>query len=91
MQGYHFGVLKLDVKTKTATGVEFSSGGSSVIDTGKVDTISVELWCGTGMQLLTAGMVSGTGYRLLNHEDYPNTFLFLSNTFTVTTETCIQL
>ncbi len=36
MQGYHFGVLKLDVKTKTATGVEFSSGGSSVIDTGKV-------------------------------------------------------
>jgi len=35
-KGYHFGVLKLDVKTKTATGVEFSSGGSSVIDTGKV-------------------------------------------------------
>ncbi len=40
MQGYHFGVLKLDVKTKTATGVEFSSGGSSVIDTGKVRYLS---------------------------------------------------
>jgi len=35
-KGYHFGVLKLDVKTKTATGVEFSSGGTSVLDTGKV-------------------------------------------------------
>ena len=30
-------MLKLDVKTKTATGVEFSSGGSSVLDTGKVN------------------------------------------------------
>jgi len=35
-KGYHFGVLKLDVKTKTATGVDFSSSGSSGIDTGKV-------------------------------------------------------
>lgn len=35
-KGYHFGLLKLDVKTKTATGVEFSTGGSSNIDSGKV-------------------------------------------------------
>jgi len=35
-KGYHFGLLKLDVKTKTATGVEFSSGGSSVTETGQV-------------------------------------------------------
>ena len=25
-KGYHFSLLKLDVKTKTASGVEFSSG-----------------------------------------------------------------
>lgn len=35
-KGYHFGLLKLDVKTKTASGVEFSTGGSSNIDSGKV-------------------------------------------------------
>ncbi|XP_066587785.1 voltage-dependent anion-selective channel-like [Prorops nasuta] len=35
-KGYHFGLLKLDVKTKTASGVEFSSGGVSNQDTGKV-------------------------------------------------------
>ena len=31
-----FSLLKLDVKTKTATGVEFNSGGSSNTDSGKV-------------------------------------------------------
>jgi len=35
-KGYHFGVVKLDVKTKTATGVEFSSGGTSTTESGKV-------------------------------------------------------
>jgi len=35
-KGYHFGLLKLDVKTKTSSGVEFSSGGSSNTETGKV-------------------------------------------------------
>ncbi|XP_012268029.1 voltage-dependent anion-selective channel-like [Athalia rosae] len=35
-KGYHFGLLKLDVKTKTESGVEFSSGGVSNQDTGKV-------------------------------------------------------
>ncbi|KAL7287959.1 voltage-dependent anion-selective channel-like [Trichogramma pretiosum] len=35
-KGYHFGLLKLDVKTKTDSGVEFSSGGVSNQDTGKV-------------------------------------------------------
>lgn len=35
-KGYHFGLLKLDCKTKTKSGVEFTSGGSSNQDTGKV-------------------------------------------------------
>jgi len=35
-KGYHFSLVKLDVKTKTASGVEFSSGGSSNVDNGKV-------------------------------------------------------
>lgn len=35
-KGYNFGVLKLDVKTKTASGVEFSSAGTSNTDSGKV-------------------------------------------------------
>lgn len=35
-KGYHFGLLKLDVKTKTESGVEFASGGVSNQDTGKV-------------------------------------------------------
>jgi len=36
-KGYHFSLLKLDVKTKTASGVEFSSGGTSNTDSGKVE------------------------------------------------------
>jgi len=35
-KGFHFGLVKLDVKTKTSTGVELSSVGQSNIDTGKV-------------------------------------------------------
>jgi len=35
-KGYHFGLLKLDVKTKTDSGVEFNSGGVSNQETGKV-------------------------------------------------------
>jgi len=35
-KGFNFGVLKLDVKTKTESGVEFNSSGSSAIDSGKV-------------------------------------------------------
>jgi len=35
-KGFHFGLVKLDVKTKTSTGVEFSSSGQSNIDSGKV-------------------------------------------------------
>merc|ERR1712045_669008 len=36
MGGYHFGLLKLEVKTKTETGVEFTTGGNSNMETGKV-------------------------------------------------------
>jgi voltage-dependent anion channel protein 2 len=35
-KGYHFSLLKLDVKSKTANGVEFNSAGSSNTDSGKV-------------------------------------------------------
>lgn len=35
-KGYHFSLLKLDVKTKTSNGVEFNSGGSSNTDSGKI-------------------------------------------------------
>ena len=34
-KGYHFSLLKLDVKTKTASGVEFSSGGNSNTESGE--------------------------------------------------------
>ena len=35
-KGYHFGLLKLEVKTKTETGVEFTTGGNSNMESGKV-------------------------------------------------------
>lgn len=35
-KGYHFGLWKLDVKTKTASGVEFNTSGHSNQDSGKV-------------------------------------------------------
>lgn len=35
-KGYHFGLVKLEVKSKTSTGVEFTAGGSSNTDGGVV-------------------------------------------------------
>jgi len=35
-KGYHFGLIKLDCKTKTSSGVEFSTGGTSNQESGKV-------------------------------------------------------
>ena len=35
-KGYHLGLLKLEVKTKTDTGVEFTTGGNSNTESGKV-------------------------------------------------------
>jgi len=35
-KGFHFGVVKLDVKTKSSAGVEINCGGSSTTDGGKV-------------------------------------------------------
>lgn len=35
-KGYHFGLWKLDVKTKTSSGVEFNTAGHSNQDNGKV-------------------------------------------------------
>ena len=37
-KGFHFGLVKLEVKNKTASGVEIKSGGVSNIDSGKVTT-----------------------------------------------------
>uniref|UniRef100_A0A8C3B4E8 Non-selective voltage-gated ion channel VDAC2 n=1 Tax=Cairina moschata TaxID=8855 RepID=A0A8C3B4E8_CAIMO len=36
-KGYGFGLVKLDVKTKSASGVEFTTSGSSNANTGKVN------------------------------------------------------
>ena len=35
-KGYHFGLVKLDVKSNTSSRVEFTVGGSSFTDGGKV-------------------------------------------------------
>ncbi|XP_030768050.1 voltage-dependent anion-selective channel-like isoform X2 [Sitophilus oryzae] len=35
-KGYHFGLIKLDCKTKSSSGVEFSTGGTSNQESGKV-------------------------------------------------------
>lgn len=35
-KGYHFGLWKLDVKTRTNSGVEFTTAGHSSQDSGKV-------------------------------------------------------
>ena len=35
-KGYHFGVMKLECKTKTDGGVEVTAGGSNAMDTNKV-------------------------------------------------------
>jgi len=35
-KGYHFGLVKLEVKSKTSSGVEFTAGGNTTTDGGKV-------------------------------------------------------
>ncbi|PYZ99302.1 voltage-dependent anion-selective channel [Penaeus vannamei] len=35
-KGYHFGVLKLECKSKTSTGVEINAGGTNALESGKV-------------------------------------------------------
>jgi len=35
-KGYHFGLVKLEVKSKSANGIEFTAGGNSTMDAGKV-------------------------------------------------------
>jgi len=35
-KGYHFGLVKLEVKSKSASGIEFTAGGNSTMDGGKV-------------------------------------------------------
>lgn len=36
-KGYHFGLIKLEAKTKTESGIEFTTGGTSALDSGKVN------------------------------------------------------
>ena len=38
--GYHFGLVKLEVKSKTSSGVEFTAGGNTTTDGGKVWNVS---------------------------------------------------
>jgi len=35
--GYHFGLFKLNCKSKTSSGVEFNAGGSAVHESSKVN------------------------------------------------------
>jgi len=35
-KGFHFGLVKLDVKSKTSSGIELNSGGQNNVDSGKV-------------------------------------------------------
>ena len=44
-KGYHFSLLKLDVKTKTATGVEFNSGYNTNQDSGKKKKLNFTKKC----------------------------------------------
>jgi voltage-dependent anion channel protein 2 len=44
-KGYHFGLVKLDVKTKTTSGVEFNAGGTSA--DGKV---MISIFLNSGLQ-----------------------------------------
>jgi len=53
-KGFHFGLVKLDVKTKTDSGLSVSSGGQSNIDTGRVGAnleLKTKRCPGTGAQL----------------------------------------
>ena len=36
-KGYHFGVLKLECKSKSDVGVEITAGGTNILETGKVN------------------------------------------------------
>lgn len=42
-KGYHFGVFKLDLKTKSESGVEFSSGITSNQESGKVSKVKTTM------------------------------------------------
>ena len=35
-KGFQFGLVKLDVKSKTVSGIELNSGGQNNVDSGKV-------------------------------------------------------
>uniref|UniRef100_A0A8C0JTM8 Non-selective voltage-gated ion channel VDAC2 n=1 Tax=Canis lupus dingo TaxID=286419 RepID=A0A8C0JTM8_CANLU len=50
-KGFGFGLVKLDVKTKSCSGVELSTSGSSNTDTGKVTgTLETRYkWCEYGL------------------------------------------
>jgi len=46
-KGYHFGLMKLEVKSKTSTGVEFTNALNSTLDTGAVTgNIETKYKCG---------------------------------------------
>lgn len=46
-KGYNFGVVKLDCKSKSETGVEMTSGGTHVLESGKVNgNLETKYKCG---------------------------------------------
>ena len=55
-KGFHFGLVKLEVKSKTDSGLSLTSGGQSNIDSGRVGAnieIKTKRCPGTGTQLTT--------------------------------------
>ena len=55
-KGFHFGLVKLEVKNKTESGMSVTSGGQSNIDTGRVGgnlEMKTKRCPGTGVQLTT--------------------------------------
>ena len=77
-KGFHFGLVKLDVKSKTGSGAQVSGGGVSNVDSGKV-TGNVEYKTkrcpGTGMQVTTKFsndnvLNSSLDLQVINHSFY---------------------
>lgn len=71
-KGYHFGLIKLDLKTKSSAGVEFATGGSSNIDSGNVSgsletTYKIKDYGLTFNEKWTTDNVLATGVSIQDH------------------------
>ena len=43
-KGFHFGLIKLDVKSKSSSGIELSSSGQFNVDSGKVRIRNIKIF-----------------------------------------------